>query len=207
MCGSQSSVCKQIQIHQRTYIRTYTCTHLHTYTRIYIHTYARMIHKLRINARIHRVEMASISEGRVIEGRQFGLRHLVNLHTGTCTCRVYQDLGLLCQHALACILDIHHNPQQYISDELSVNTWRQTYANNMHPIIHIPGLAPNEPEIQAPLTRIPRGRPRKERYRRDARGQRGLQRARNAQVKEAKQRCSTCQGIGHNARKCRNPHM
>ena len=77
----------------------------------------------------------------------------------------------------------------------------------MQPIIYAPPLAPNEPEIQAPLTRSPRGRPRKERYRRDARGQRGPQRARDAQAGESQQRCSTCQGVGHNARTCRNPHM
>jgi hypothetical protein len=145
----------------------------------------------------------------VTEGRQLGLRRFVDLHNRTCTCRIYQDLGLPCQHALACILDIQHNPQQYIPDELSVNTWCQTYANNMRPVIYAPPLAPlaNEAEIQAPVTRIPRGCPRKERFRRDARGQRGPQRARNAQQEEPQQRCSTCQGVGHNARTCRNPHM
>jgi len=56
---------------------------------------------------MHQVEMASISEGRVTSGRQLGLRHFVNLHDGTCTCHIYQDLELPYQHALACILNIH----------------------------------------------------------------------------------------------------
>ena len=54
---------------------------------------------LHINARMHQVEMASISEGRVTEGRQLGLRHFVNLPHGTCTFHIYQDLGLPYQHA------------------------------------------------------------------------------------------------------------
>ena len=73
----------------------------------------------------------------------------------------------------------------------------------MRPIIFSP--LPEDPEIQAPLTRVPRGRPRKERYRRDSRGQRAI-RDRTGQVNQPQQ-CSTCQGIGHNARACRNPHM
>jgi len=55
----------------------------------------------------------------------------------------------------------------------------------MQTICDLLSLLPNDPGIQAPLTRIQRGRPRKERYRRDARGQRGPQRARNAQAGEA----------------------
>lgn len=170
------------------------------------------IQKSQVNARMHQVEMASITEGRVTEGqRQLALQHHVNLHHGTCTCHIYQDLGLPCQHALACILYIQRNPQQYIPDDLSVNTWRQTYVTNVRPVIFTP--LPQDPEIQAPLTRVPRGRPRKERYRRDARGQRGPrerdQVIGGGQVERQgnQQRCSTCQATGHNARTCRNPHM
>ena len=112
------------------------------------------IQKLQLNARMHQVEMSSISEGRVTEGRQLPIQHCVDLHCGTCTCHTYQDLGLPCQHALACILHVQRIPQQYIPDDLSVNTWRQTYITNMRPIIFTPNSS--NVEIQAPLTRVPR---------------------------------------------------
>ena len=116
---------------------------------------------------------------------------------------MYQDLGLPCQHVLACILYIQRTPQQYISDNLLANTWRQTYSINMRPIIFTPLL--EDPEIEAPLTRVLRERPRKERYRHDSKGQRAT-RDRTGQVNQPQQ-CSTCQRTGHNARTCRNPHM
>lgn len=125
------------------------------------------VHEIQIQARTHRVEMASLTEGRVIEGRQLRLQHSINLHQGTCTCHVYQDIGIPCQHALACILYIHRNVYEYIPDDLSINTWRATYSTNMHPVVWqgiIPQMGNPEAEIQAPLTCIPRGRPRKERY-------------------------------------------
>lgn len=40
----------------------------------------------------------------------------------------------------------------YIPDDLS---WRQTYIVNMRPVIFTP--MPGDLEIQAPLTRVPRG--------------------------------------------------
>lgn len=147
------------------------------------------IQKSQLNARMHQVEMASISEGRVTEGRQLSLQHSVDLQHKTCTCRVYQDLVLPCQHALACILHIQRIPQHYIPDDLSVNTWRQTYTSNMRPIIFTSMPNNLNPEI---------------RYRRDARGQRG---PRDRTGPANQQQCSTCQTTGHNARTCRNPHM
>ena len=72
----------------------------------------------------------------------------------------------------------------------------------MRPVVYT--LGTSNLEIEAPLTRVPRGRPRKERYRRDSRGQRAPQKM-EGQVNQ--QKCSTCQRIGHNARTCRNPHM
>ena len=74
---------------------------------------------------------------------------------------------------------------------------------NIRPIIFTP--LPEDPEIEAPLTRVPRGRPRKERrYRRDARGQRGQRERDQVGPNEGQgnqlQRCST-------SRTCRNPHM
>ena len=61
--------------------------------------------------------------------------------------------------------------------------------------------------IEVPIIRVPKGRPRKERHRRDARGQRAPPKNRIEGPVNQQQRCSTCQGIGHNARTCRNPYM
>ena len=70
-------------------------------------------------ARMHQVEIGSSTEGWVTEGRQLKVQHFVNLHYRTWTCRVYQEMGIPCEHALACILQLGQSPQQYLPEDLS----------------------------------------------------------------------------------------
>ena len=80
------------------------------------------IHKSQINARMHQVEMSSISEGRVTEGQcQLALQHCVNLHHGTCTCHLYSYIR---------ILDFRVNMHwlvSYISNEHLSSIFRMIY--------------------------------------------------------------------------------
>ena len=179
------------------------------------------LQKHQMSARMHQVEMASSIEGRVIEGRQLKVQHYVNLHYRTCTCRVYQEMGIPCEHALACILQLGQSPQQYLPEDLSTEVWQSTYSDNLHPVIYPLRTNDNtkvdktevdktevdktEVDIQAPLTRVPRGRPRKERVRRGTRGP--YPAPNNIQQTNPQQRCSTCQQPGHKARTCRVPHF
>ena len=75
-----------------------------------------------LDARLHRVELGSVTEGRVTEGRQLRIQHSVDLFRGTCTCRLHQELGIPCEHALGCILQLGHNPQQYLPMDLATET-------------------------------------------------------------------------------------
>jgi len=115
-----------------------------------------------------------------------------------------------CTHAFALILRLNYlfplvfRPQFY-----SVQTWHNTYSSNFRPIVftpHVqyvppPGLhTESEKELacNAPRTHIPRGRPKKERYRRGE----GRQHAPRAQ----EHLCSPYGQPGHNSRTCRTPH-
>ena len=157
------------------------------------------------DARLHRIELGSVSEGRVTEGRQLRIQHFVDLLRGTCTCRIYQELGIPCEHALGCILQLGQNPQHYLPMDLSTETWKNTYSDNLHPVVFTLKDEPASelPEIQAPLTRVPRGRPRKERIRKGAKGTKGTP---AIQSNQHPQTCSTCHQPGHNARTCKVPH-
>ena len=66
------------------------------------------------------------------------------------------------------------NLNDYILDVLSVKTWKKTYSSNF-PLIDISNLEPLPlSECHPPLTRVPRGRLKKERFRKeDIRGPRG----------------------------------
>jgi hypothetical protein len=60
-------------------------------------------------------------------------------------------------------------------------------------------------DCEPPITRVPRGRPSKKRKRNgenDGRRKKG----RNQAVQRAPVRCSTCRGVGHNARNCTRSH-
>ena len=62
----------------------------------------------------------------------------------------------------------------YMPDILTVETWKRTYTSNF-PLIDISRRQPLPlSECHPPLTRVPRGRPKKERFRKeDIRGPRG----------------------------------
>jgi hypothetical protein len=67
----------------------------------------------------------------------------------------------------------------FMPEILSITTWKRTYSNNF-PLIDITDLQPLPLfECHPPITRVPRGRPKKERYRKeDIRGPRVVAAAR-----------------------------
>ncbi|KFZ19702.1 hypothetical protein V501_00552 [Pseudogymnoascus sp. VKM F-4519 (FW-2642)] len=106
----------------------------------------------------------------------------------------------------------------YIPPELTAKRWQEVYLAPLPPV-DITGLTVGEP-CDPPFTRVPRGRPKKERVRReDARAPRGRLETRDhggllplgavvATVPDPVQhRCGTCGEAGHNARRCRRPHQ
>jgi SWIM zinc finger len=164
------------------------------------------------------VQISSPFEGRVVQPN--GNIYLVNTTARTCSCRRYQENGIPCGHAMTLILAIGASITPYLLEELSAARWAATYASPLPPI-DISGLAILEDEVcEPPVTRVPRGRPKKERVRReDVRRPRGRRLIRDhggllplgavvaAVPDSVRSRCSTCGEPGHNARRCRRPHQ
>ena len=92
--------------------------------------------------------------------------YTVNLDNKTCSCTLFQENRIPCSHAITII--------PYMAELLTFATWKKTYSSNF-PLIDISNLLPLPlSECHPPLTRVPRGRPKKERFRKDnIRGPRG----------------------------------
>jgi len=164
-----------------------------------------------LKARQHKVHGALAIEARVIEAMALGdMVHIVNLQRQWCTCRKYQENYIPCSHGLALILHLQYPPQLFLPSMLSTETWRQTYITNFRPVLPppLPALAvhhenPNNQPGDVclpPQTRIPRGRPKKQRLKRGE-GRHNVEGVGNLQ------KCSTCGSVGHNARTCKRPHV
>jgi len=157
---------------------------------------------------MYSVQVASPTEGRIAKNTPYGTRyHQVNLQIKTCTCYKYQQNDIPCTHTFALILRLNYLFHLvFLPQFCSVQIWQNTYSSNLHPIVfglHVPPLEPHtdsEEELacNAPRTRIPRGEPKKERYRRGE--------ARQHAPRAQEHPCSTCDQPGHNSRTCRTPH-
>jgi hypothetical protein len=161
------------------------------------------------------VQVSSLFEGRVAQPN--GMIYLVNLATRSCSCRQFQNHGVPCGHAMALIFAVQANILDYVPPELTAERWKDVYSAPLPPI-NITELATTE-SCDPPITRVPRGRPKKERVRReDVRCPRGRRLTRDhggllplgavvATVPDVvRHRCGTCGEPGHNARRCRRPH-
>jgi len=156
------------------------------------------------------MQLSSPSEGRVIQPDNSV--HLVNLTAGTCTCCRYQANSIPCGHAMACIFAQGLTLKPFLPQALSTETWAATFAVALPPV-DITHLTSAPDDLCNPsVTRVPCGRPKKERIRReDVRAPRGLQREDMGPVAASAEhllhRCGTCGESGHNATTCRRPHQ
>lgn len=142
--------------------------------------------------------------------------YAVDLEAKTCSCLVFQENGIPCGHTITTIFAIPgRDLTPYMPKELSINTWQKTYSSNF-PLIDVSDLSKAPfTDCHPPLTRVPRGRPKKERFRKDKiRGPRG-EAAAQAMAEPAEDdddevwspyHCSTCRGRGHFSTTCRRPH-
>lgn len=81
---------------------------------------------------------------------------------------IFQDNGIPCGYAKTCIFA---RPGRdlipFIPEILSIVTWKRIYIDNF-PLIDIPELQPLQAKpCHLPLTRVPCGRPKKERFRKE----------------------------------------
>ncbi len=199
MCHQFGRWCNAIKADQRNEIFTPYCRSLVDTSRQYAGGYT--------------VQLASESEAKVISSE--GWIYLVKLDetSATCSCR----RPVICGHSLAVIFKRGHHLERYLPEALTVDQWKTQYSGRLRPMI-LSELKSNVPYYcSAPVTRQPRGRPRKERIRTDTVRRRGkglglsemtedLQIA-VAETRQRQQRhCGTCGRTGHDSRRCRSGH-
>ena len=168
----------------------------------------------RLLARTNTVIIRSETQGLV---RQLNDNvYAVDLEAKTCSCLVFQDNGNACGRAITSIFAIPgRDLTLYMPEELSIDTWKKTYTSNF-PLINVSDLSKAPFTDSHPsLTRVPRGRPKKERFRKDK--IQGPKREAAAQAMAeptgdsddevwSPYYCFTCEGRGHFSSICKRPH-
>ena len=143
--------------------------------------------------------------------------YAVDLEARTCTCTIFQQNGIPCGHAITAIFARPGRDLSiFMPEALTVTTWKATYSTNL-PLVDISELMQSPLSLcHPPLTRVPRGRPKKERFRKeDIHGPRGEAAARALQEPAGDgdddiwvpYHCGTCGGRGHSTLTCRQPHV
>ena len=163
-------------------------------------------------ARRYRILACSDTETEVFSLER-SITYMVNISSRSCTCYQWQSTGIPCSHAIAAILGHREDPQAYVESFLTLDSYRKTYSNAIHP----PNADENEmrlstdplPPLQGedgaetaecednallppPARRAP-GRPQKQRIRSGVEGPFGGKRVK---------RCSRCGGLGHTKTTC-----
>ncbi|XP_043710530.1 uncharacterized protein LOC122659491 [Telopea speciosissima] len=117
----------------------------------------------------------------------------------SCTCRVWECIGVPCKHAAAAISYKRQIVEDYCDGCYSKQRYLVTYANMIHPLLDIQDLSKEGPQgvVQPPkLKRLP-GRPHKNRRKEPGEGAPTDFRKRSRTV-----RCEKCKELGHNKMKC-----
>ena len=118
-----------------------------------------------------------------------GQSHIVDWLASTCSCKVFQDREFPCCHSLAMARDTQLNAYTKISDWYSVSRYRATYQMSLSPI-RSEEIAAGD-ACAAPVLLALRGRPKKQRIRRDR------------PEPQRAYRCSQCGQTGHTRATCR----
>lgn len=163
--------------------------------------------------------MSSPNEAQVVQSD--GVIYLVNLATKHCGCGRYAENGVPCSHAMAFIFFKGESIEGYLPDSLKMETQIAAFQEPMPPI-SIAGLKPaidpgdiDEGYGQAcnpPMTRVPRGRPRKVRLdKANYRAKRGVGASdllEGGAVERQRRviHCGTCGEEGHYSCTCRRAH-
>jgi hypothetical protein len=116
-----------------------------------------------------------------------GKKHIVNLEERTCDCIRFEEYESLCTHAIVACQHKTEDPYKLFAEEYTVSTYRKTYNHFLWPF-SIENL-PSKAGILPPVFKNQRGRPTTKRIRKGA-------------WKRKETKCSKCQGVGHNIRKC-----
>ena len=116
-----------------------------------------------------------------------GVQYIVDMSARTCTCLEFQERRIPCRHAIAVCKDFNLEPESYISDLYSCETYRQTYAMHVEPVV-LGDLKKSDTCIAPPKQRRV-GRPKQRRIRRK-------------RIGTIARKCGYCRRPGHTTRTC-----
>ncbi|XP_065852582.1 uncharacterized protein [Euphorbia lathyris] len=120
---------------------------------------------------------------------------VVDIDRWDCSCKGWQLTGLPCCHAIAVIGCIGRNPYEFCSRYFTIESYRLTYSESVHPIPDVDWPVQKDTSqvtvtVTPPPTRRPPGRPTTKRC--------GPQ-----DVVKRQLQCSRCKGLGHNKSTCK----
>ncbi|KAI4342894.1 hypothetical protein MLD38_027459 [Melastoma candidum] len=120
---------------------------------------------------------------------------VVDIDRWECSCRVWQQTGLPCRHAIAVIRCTGQNIYDYGSRYFSVESYTSTYSESVNPIPDVDRYLRNGNSnaiitVNPPPTRRPPGRP-------------AVKRSLSKEAAKRLLQCSRCKAPGHNKSTCR----
>ncbi|KAF7837633.1 Protein FAR1-RELATED SEQUENCE 4 [Senna tora] len=136
----------------------------------------------------------------LLEGSTFEVRgdsvEIVDVDRWDCSCKRWQMTGLPCCHAIAVFECLGRSPYDYCSRYFSVESYRLTYAESIHPVPNVDRPVQCESTlvvaVTPPPTKRPPGRPK-------------MKQAESVEIIKRQLQCSKCKGLGHNKKTCKLP--
>jgi hypothetical protein len=141
---------------------------------------------------------AQLFEVTAANNRQF----VVDLDKKSYGCRQWQVTGIPCAHAFSAILYDCGNPEDYVDECYTVETYKKAYAPIIYPMpSEEQWVKTSHDKLDPPVARVAPGRPKKLRKRApdESRDPKNPYRMRKF---GSYGKCSNCKGLGHNKRAC-----
>ncbi|KAJ1403013.1 Zinc finger, PMZ-type [Sesbania bispinosa] len=118
---------------------------------------------------------------------------IVDIDHWDCSCKGWQLTGLPCCHAIAVFECIGRSPYDYCSRYFTVDNYRLTYAETIHPVPNVDRPVQGESlaiTVTPPPTKRPPGRPK-------------MKQVESIDIIKRQLQCSKCKGLGHNRKTCK----
>lgn len=149
--------------------------------------------KLKNNIDESRTLQVAVSCGWKFEVTDGGDKFDVDLTAKTCSCKIYQFVGIPCKHACSCILSLQQSPYAFCDSYYTLHMYKEAYMSYINPIPTNVEIASQLPEdVREPDVPRPPGRPRTKRI--------------PSQVEDVRPlKCGRCSRSGHNRRTCKEP--
>ena len=118
----------------------------------------------------------------------------------TCSCRYCQVSGIPCQHACAALFKMAQEPNNYLHECFSLETYKKTYKHGLQPVDHESAwpVSPNPKPLPPRVKKMP-GRPKKNRKKDPSEP---VKSGTKSSKVGTKGRCRRCGNYGHNKRTC-----